>query len=104
MAAAQGATAADFQPQFEPWAWVALQSWIKKQLDFLRDIRKRGTDAVRQSNDTLALGSEALVSAARGIWWDCRGTRPTPLDVEHVEGSHINFELLVEEGDRWGVD
>ena len=70
LAAAQGATPADFQPQsteelFEPWAWVALQSWVKKQLDFLKDIRKRGTDAVRQSNETLALGSEALSSAGR---------------------------------------
>ena len=106
LAAAQETKAADFQPQsteelFEPWAWVALQSWVKKQLDFLKDIRKRGTDAVRQSNETLALGSEALVPAARGIWWDCRGTKPTPLDLEHVEGSHINFELLVEDARLW---
>ena len=109
LARAQGPVSGGFEPQsteelFEPWAWVALQAWIRKQLDFLKDIRKRGTDAVRQSNETLALGTEALVPAARGIWWDCRGDKPKPLDVEHVEGSHINFELLVEEGDRWGVD
>ena len=109
LAKAQGAAPVGFHPQsteelFEPWAWMALQAWIRKQLDFLKDIRKRGTDAVRQSNETLALGAEALVLAARGTWWDCRGDKPKPLDVEHVEGSHINFELLVEEGDRWGID
>ena len=71
LAKAQGAAPVGFHPQsteelFEPWAWMALQAWIRKQLDFLKDIRKRGTDAVRQSNETLALGAEALVLAARG--------------------------------------
>ena len=46
-------------------------------------------EAVRRSNETLALGQGALVSAARGIWWDCLGSKPVPLDVEHVEGSHL---------------
>ena len=60
-------------------------------------------EAVRRSNETLALGQGALVSAARGIWWDCLGSKPVPLDVEHVEGSHINFKALLEEGELWGV-
>jgi hypothetical protein len=98
-----------FQPQsteelFEPWAWKMLQAWIAKQLVFLRDIREKGVEAVRRSNDTLALGNKALVEKARGILWDCRGGKPVPLDVEHVEDSHVNFELLAKEGEAWGVD
>ena len=38
------------------------------------------------------------------MWWDCRGGRPVPLDVEQVEESHINFGLLVREAELWGVD
>jgi hypothetical protein len=89
---------------FMPWAWKVLQAWIAEQLVFLRDIRKGGAKAERRSNETLALGSNALVEGARGILWDCRGPRPVPLDVQHVESSHINFDLLVKEGREWGVD
>ena len=108
-AKAQRPPSGDFQPRsaeelFEPWAWQRLQAWISKQLVFLRDIREKGVDAVRQNNDTLALGNKALVGAARGILWDCRGGRPVPLDLGHVESSHINFELLAKEGESWGVD
>ena len=109
LARAQVAPPSVFRPQatedlFEAWAWKVLQAWIAKQLEFLADIRKRGLSAVRRSNETLALGQGALVPSARGIWWDCRGSKPVPLNVEHVEDSHINFEVLVEEGELWGVD
>ena len=106
---AQRSPSGDFQPQsteelFEPWAWQRLQAWISKQLVFLRDIREKGMDAVRHSNETLALGNRALVEAARGFLWDCRGGRPVLLDLGHVESSHINFGLLVKEGESWGLD
>ena len=48
------------------------------------------------------MGNKALVEKARGILWDCRGGKP--LDVGHVEDSHVNFELLTKESEAWGVD
>ena len=105
LARAQAQPPLGFQPKsaeelFEPWAWIELQTWIAKQLAFLKDIRRRGSEARRMNSEVLALGASALVKEARGVWWDCRGDRPVPLDVEQVEESHINFGLLVEEAER----
>ena len=80
-----------------PWALKMISDWVTQQLLFLMDIAENGSNAVRTSNQPLALGQDAFVPEARGIVWDLRWLADGvifPVDFDEPIESHLNLELL----------
>ena len=91
-----------FDPQhtgdlLEEWARKEILQWLKANLKYLQDMRRKGRRAHRGRLKPLILGQNAFVEAARGIVWDLRGDKPVPLDFLALTPSHIDHAFLLEQ-------
>ena len=84
----------------QPWALTKIETWCAEQIGFLLDCESKGKEAIRTSNQCLALGANAWLPEAYGTVWDLRGLADgviVPQDFDTPLDSHLNLPLLESE-------
>ena len=81
---------------WQPVSWARRTAWVHRHWPYILACSVWGADAVRGSIPTEVFTTKDLAPGARGVIWDCRSSKPVPLDFDKPIDSHLHTTFLDE--------